>query len=164
MVDSSWDNSGAPAPRKGMSVWAKIGLGCGVAFLALALLCGGCTFFLYQKTRGTLDTSWSEMRAAVDSLRTEEGARRLYAANPGLKENYATEAEFLKAAQEWRPRLGAIPQQRPDFKALFADHQLEYNVRNVNGRKAVTIRYRFSQGARLLLEQENDKVVDIRVE
>lgn len=164
MVDASWDNSGMPAPKRGMSVWAKVGLGCGVAFLLMALLCGGCFFWGYQKATSSIDAAWGQMRTTVQSLGTEEGSRQLYAANPRLKENFPTEEEFLKAAGEWRPKLDAIPEQRPDFKTLFAEQKMEYNVRNLNGHQAVSIRYRMNSGSRLFLDWDEKQLVDVRVE
>jgi len=164
MVDASWDNSGMPAPKRGMSVWAKIGLGCGVAFLLLGLLCGGCIFFGFQKASSSFDASWGQMRSVVQSLETDDGARQLYTANERLKENFPTEEEFLKAAAEWRPKLDQIPQQRPDLKTLFAEQKMEYNVRNLNGHQAISIRYRMNSGSRLFLDWDEKQLVDIRVE
>lgn len=164
MADSSWDNSGMPKSKQGMSTLAKVGLGCGIVFLLLVLTCGSCLFLGFQKASSSIDASWRQMTSTVEALRTDEGAKGLYSANPGLKDNFATEEDFLKAVGEWRPKLGPIPQQRPDLKALFASHQMEYNARSLNGRKTVSVRYRMNGGARLFLETEENKLVDIRVE
>jgi hypothetical protein len=164
MADGSWDNSGMPAPKRGMSVWAKVGLGCGAAFLLFAVTCGSCVWMGTQKFTGTLDKSWSKMRANVESLRTEEGTKALYRGNPGLKESYPTEEEFLNAASEWRPKLEVLPAKRPDIKALFQNQKMEINANSMNGRNTVHIRYQMNNGNRLTMDTENDKLIDIRVQ
>jgi hypothetical protein len=147
-----------------MSLWAKLGLGCAGVFLLVALVCGSCVFLGFQKASSSIDSSWNLLYSTAESLKTEEGARRLYKSNPGLKENYPTVEEFVKAAQEWRPKLGPIPQKRPELKALFAGHQMEYNARAENGRQTVSVKYRMSDQGRLCLEAEGSKLVDVRVE
>lgn len=164
MVDSSWDNSGIPAAKRGMSLWAKIGLGCGVVVLLLALTCGGCVWYGLRKGSEALDAQWTTVHSTVVSLGSETGARALYASNPGLKDSYPTEGEFLAAASEWRPNLGTVPAQRPDFRTLFKDHKLEARGETTPGHRVWHLRYTLDSGKRLVLETENGKLVELRVE
>jgi len=164
MVDSSWDNSGMPAPRKGMPLWGKIGLGCGVIFFLMVLACGSCVWMGISKGSAALDRSWAELHGGAEALRTDEGSKALYRQHPRLQESYPTEEEFLKAVAEWRPNLSGIPAQRPDFKALFKEHKLEIQASNVNGRETTHIRYHMESGKALAMDTEMGKLVDIRVE
>jgi hypothetical protein len=140
MADSSWDNGGQAVPAKtGLPLWAKIGLGCGVAFLVVLATCvGGAAYlgsrikkdpegfknkvmgFALEKVR----PDWEDFRAVVDQLRTPEGCRALYAANPGLAKTWATEAVFLDAAAKWQKDLAPTPDLTPD---LMEHHGLRIN-------------------------------------
>jgi len=164
MVDSSWDNTGMPKPKQGMALWAKIGLGCGVVFLLLVLTCGSCIWVGINKGSAALDRSWAELHDSAEGLRTVEGTKALYRHHARLRESYPTEADFLKAAAEWRPGLSGIPAKRPDFKALFQEHKLEIQASNQNGRETTHIRYHMESGKALIMDTELGKLVDIRVE
>lgn len=97
MVDSSWDNSGMPAAKRGMSLWAKIGLGCGVGAAAGPYLWGMRLVWPAQGVRGAgrpVDHRAFNRRKPGFG----DGRPRAYASNPGLKDSYPTEGEFLAAA------------------------------------------------------------------
>lgn len=131
MADSSWDNGGTGAPpRSGLPLWGKIALGCGISALVVLGTCVGGVAWLAHK--GTHDPEglkqtvlgfaldrmkpeWNEFRAVIDQLRTVEGSRALYAANPDLARTWPTEADFLKAAAGWRPHLAPTPELTPDL-------------------------------------------------
>lgn len=164
MADSSWDNSGMPVSRQGMSVWAKVGLGCGIAFLLFVLTCGSCVWWGTSKFSGSLDQSWTKMRASVEALKTEDGAKSLYRENPGLKGSYPTEEAFVKAAEEWRPSLGELPMKRPDFMKLVKEHKMEFRAGDQPGRETGHIQYTLDSGKLLVMDLENGKLVDLRVQ
>lgn len=164
MGDASWDNGGMAAPRrKGMPLWGKILAGCGVALLLLLATCVGGGIWVYKKSSSRISAAWSEMARDVESLRTDEGARSLYRANPGLAQNYATEDEFVKASGEWRDRLGSLPATPPSLKELAEGKgQGSFAIHSENDHRRV--RFRFKKGGTLILEWEQDQLVDIRME
>ncbi len=161
-----------------MPTWAKVVLGCcggcALVFVLLMATCiGGATWiskhgvpeFLDQAAGSAfLDKAWAEMDRAVQGLRTEEGTRALYRANPGLAENYPTEEDFLKAAEEWRPNLGEFPAKRPQLRDLLREKHGggHFSINTQNG--TTRIEYQIPKGGRLFLQLESDKLVDLRVE
>lgn len=180
MTNGNWDNEGAPRKR-GMPTWAKILLGClGGCFLLFVLLIGSCVGGAAWIARNglpeaadsafgkaVLDEPWGELAKVVKALRTVEGTRELYHKNPGLAECFATEDDFLKAAEEWRPRLADFPERRPSLKELIREHEgrghsRTFKVQTDNQR--TTVDYQLPKGATIHLETESGKVVDLRVE
>jgi hypothetical protein len=151
MADGSWDNGGHGVPAKaGMPLWAKIGIGCGVASLLALVTCVGGVVYLrnwvekdpkgFEKKAMSIamDTmnlrpDWEDFRQVVDQLKTLEGTRTLYATNPGLHQTWATEAEFLAAAEGWRPGIVSAPELSPD---LARQHGLHIN-KQLGGRVEV---------------------------
>jgi hypothetical protein len=128
MVDSSWDNSGLPPQKKGLGTGMKVLMGCGIAALVALVTCiaGGAILGnmikkdpkAFEKrvegfAKGLVQVDWERFRTLVDQLRTDEGARALYRANPGLHQAHPTEDQFLQAAHAWRPRLGPLPAEAP---------------------------------------------------
>ena len=166
--DASWDNSATPPPRKaGLGTAGKVLIGCGAAALCLLLALGGTAWLVYNKVNTAMDRGWATMHRKLDELRTEGGARRLYRENPGLAQNYPTEAEFVKASGEWRDKLGDIPDHRPELREMFkgkAPGAVVIRSRESGGRKNVTVRLRMSTGATLVVELENDRLTDIQVD
>ena len=130
MADSSWDNSGHGVPAKaGLPLWGKIALGCGIAFLVVLVTCVGVGVFVANKVKKdpegfkhqvmgfALDKvrpDWEDFRAVVEQLRTPEGCRALYAANPGLTKTWAAESDFLEASAKWQKDLAPTPDLSPD--------------------------------------------------
>ena len=98
MTDSNWDNQGLP-PKKSLSPGAKIALGCGIAFVVIVGGCvaavGGAAWWGMKKGGVLFDQAWSDIRRDVQKLQTEEGAKELYLANPGLSERYPTLEDLL---------------------------------------------------------------------
>ena len=165
MTDSTWDNGLGPAPRrKGLSIWGKLAIGCGAGLLCFILAIGALVGWGVRKATSTLDQGWAEMVREVQSLRTESGAQQLYRSNPGLAQTYPTEAEFLAAAEEWRPKLGDMPAQRPDFRTLFSKGGFVMSTQHSDGKKVTTLRLRLSTGATLVTETESGKLTELRVD
>lgn len=168
MADSSWDNGGLPPKPKGWSTWTKVGLGCGVVALLFFVTCVGGGFLMYRAGGRAMDKAWVQMRHSAEMARTEEGARALYQANPGLVKKYPTLEDFLKASEPWRSRLGEIPVERPDLKTLMDPKKgggLHIESKSESGSgKRVRIAYRFPSGGRLVIEMEDDSLTDIRVD
>jgi hypothetical protein len=128
MVDSSWDNSGRPAPKKGISTGMKVLTGCGIALLLVLVTCvvGGAVLGTYIRkdprafeariegfAQGFVQRDWERFRNLMEQLRTDEGVRTVYRANPGLRQAQGTEEQFLQSVRAWRPRLGPLPQEAP---------------------------------------------------
>jgi hypothetical protein len=178
MADGTWDNGGAPLQKKGMPLWGKVTLGCcggcALVFVLLMATCVGGISWVSKhgvpdsldKVVGStfLDKTWAEMDRAVRGLKTIEGAKELYRTCPGLAENYPTEEDFLKAAEEWRPNLGEFPAQRPKLRDLIQEKKggghFSINTQNSTTR----IEYQIPNGGRLFLKLEADRLVDLRVE
>ncbi|HJV48288.1 MAG TPA: hypothetical protein VJ549_03340 [Geothrix sp.] len=131
MADSSWDNGGHGQPLKpGLPLWGKIAIGCGVAFLIVLVTCVGGVAFVANKIKkdpegfkqkamnlvaDKVRPDWEDFRAVVEQLRTPEGCRALYAANPALAKTWPTEAAFLEAASSWHKEIVSAPDLTPDL-------------------------------------------------
>lgn len=135
MGDASWDNGGHGVPAKaGMPLWGKIALGCGIGFLVVLVTCVGAGALFINKfnkdpegfkqkamtvVADKLRPDWDDFRAVVEQLKTQDGCRALYAANPDLAKSWPTEAAFLEAAAKWHPDV-ATP---PDLTLDVMEHQ-----------------------------------------
>ncbi len=162
MADSSWDNNGQPMQRKqGMSIWAKVALGCGVVFL---LGMGGCVVLGATCTRAigkAMDgREWGQLQAAVQQLQTEEGCKALYQSNPDLKQAYPTEENFLQQAKIWRPKLEPLPPQMP---SVFTG-KISYNVQVNGGFRKVELGYTNGIGGKVTSRWENGRLQMISVD
>jgi hypothetical protein len=131
MADSSWDNGGYGVPTKtGMPLWAKISLGCGVAFLVVLVTCVGGIAYMANRAKkdpegfknrmvgfalDRMKPDWDDFRAVVEQIRTPAGCRALYAANPELAKTWPSEAEFVAAAAKWQKDLAPTPELSPDL-------------------------------------------------
>ena len=140
MTDSSWDNGGyAQPPKSGMPTWLKVLLGCGVvAVLAMATCVGGAVYLTHRIKKNPeafknqvlgfaiekMRPEWEDFRKVVDQLRTQDGCRALYAANPGLAKNWPREADFLEAAKAWQPTLPPAPELTPE---VLETHGIQIN-------------------------------------
>ena len=98
---------------------------------------------------------WLAMRQAVAQLRTDEGARAFFAANPGLALRVPSEAAFVEKVRGWRPLLPVLPEALPDL----ATHDLSYS-RNAD---STELGYRTPKGARIFMRWTGDRLVEIRV-
>jgi len=165
MADSSWDNGGGGGPAKtGMPTWLKVSLGCGIAMLVVLCTCVGGSIYLQQRIKqdpkgferqikgmvqAKIKDDWSFLRRAVEQIRTDEGAKAFYAANPKLIQQYPSEAEFLEAVKGWRPELQPIPETIPDLDS----HDLQYT----QGFGGGWLSYRFPNGKRVRLAWDGKK-------
>lgn len=165
MGDASWDGGETPEQGGGPPTWATLGLGCGGALLFLLLTCASLAWLGIRKGLATMDQAWAQMRADVELMRTNDGARILYRTNPGLAETYPVEDDFVRAVALWRPRLGDIPPQRPDLKALMRrSSSLSLQRHQWGRRESVSLKFRFPSGDTLVMDTEEQKLVDIRIE
>lgn len=131
MADSSWDNGGQGLPAKrGMPVWGKVLLGCGIAFLVVLVTCVSGIAYVAHKAKkdpegfkkqvmgfafDKIRPDWEDFRAVVEQMRTEEGSRALYAANPGLAKTWPAESDFLQTTAKWRKDIAPAPDLTPDL-------------------------------------------------
>ena len=148
MADGSWDNSGHGVPAKaGMPTWTKVLLGCGIAFLIALVTCVGGIAYMANRVKkdpegfkkqvmgfaiDKLRPDWDDFCAVLEQLRTPEGSRALYAANPGLAKTWPTEKAFLVVAADWRKDLAPTPDLTPDMlekEGLQINHQFAGQVR-----------------------------------
>ncbi|MBI4913500.1 MAG: hypothetical protein HY823_12235 [Acidobacteria bacterium] len=161
MVDSSWDNAGLPAPKKGLGTGAKVAIGCGVVLLLVVGSCAvaagvGATVVGRQMEA----REWPALRKAVDQLRTEAGAAELYRQNPRLARDHPTEEAFLAAAESWRPRLEPLPEKAP---SVFTG-RISMTIEASGGFRNVELGYRNDRGTRIDSQWENGQLVMIRVQ
>ena len=156
MADASWDNSGMPARKPGMPTWVKILLGCGLAMLVAM---GGCvalaTWGCHAMTQSMETEEWGQLRQAVAQLQTDDGARALYQANPGLAAAYPTEQAFLTAAQGWRPRLEPMPEHMPGLLT----GRVSYSVQIQGGFRRTELGYRNGKGTWIASRWENGHLI-----
>lgn len=170
MADSNWDNGGQVPEKRGWPTWAKILAGCGCGCLGLSvLLVGSCVGLgrwvsknpeaFERKVKGFVENmarpDYDLLRRTVDQLRTEAGAKAVYAANPDLKETFGSEADFLKRVAEWRPRLEPIPEAFPDLDSSALDYQ--------NNMGSKRIGYRYESGWMVRLHLSGNRISDIVV-
>lgn len=147
---------GRGAARRRLPVWVQVGLGCGLASVLMVGMVAGGAYVVYRKGTSVMDRAWKELQTTTERLRTAESTKALYRGNPGLSEIYATEGEFLKAVEGWRPKLGEIPSERPPLKSLLRDQQMVQVHRNLSdGHETIRIKYGFPSGA--VLEMETDE-------
>ena len=194
MVDASWDNSGLPPQQKGLGTGMKVLMGCGIAVLLALVTCavGGAVLRnlikkdpkAFEKrvegfAQGLIQKDWERFRTLLDQLQTDDGARAVYRANPGLHQAHPTEDQFLQAARTWRPRLGSLPAQAPVGKHRHRDQDQpekgatgedapasakdpSVNINKVFG--TTVIQCRFRAGALVSVTFDGERVGRIEVE
>jgi hypothetical protein len=193
MVDASWDNSGQPLPKKGLGTGMKVLMGCGIALLVVLATCavGGVVLGSYIRkdprafetrvegfANSLIQKDWERLRALVDQLQTDDGARTVYRANPSLGQAQASEELFLQAVRAWRPRLGALPAEMPvgrhhrhrrdrdqaveEAPALEAPKQPSVDLQKIFG--TTRIRCTYPDGTRLAVTFDGERVKSIEVE
>lgn len=69
-----------------------------------------------QSRRRARTKEWAEFRSLLGRLATDESARALFRAEPGLRQGWVSEEAFLQDARAWRPFLAAIPEAYPDVE------------------------------------------------
>jgi hypothetical protein len=195
MVDSSWDNSGQPVEKKKTSTGMKVLMGCGIAVLVALVTCGVGGAILGNMIRkdpkafearmegfakGMIQKDWQRMRALVDQLQTDEGAKAVYRAHAGLRQAHPSEDQFLQAVRAWRPRLTPLPEEAPvgehrrrhrhrqeeptpeDSAADSARKDLSVDIQKVFG--TTTIRCRYPDGTRFSATFDGDRIQNIEAE
>lgn len=164
MADGSWDNGGAP-PKKGMPLWGKIALGCGVAMLLALGSCVALVTYGVRKGGEAMNQAWAQMRKDVARLSTDEGAREMYKSNPGLGDRYPTEQAFVEASSVWRGKLNQLPERPPSLQDLMqgkGDIQIQSSFQD--GKKRSFIRVRLQDGSHLVMESDDRGLRDVRVD
>lgn len=78
-----------------------------------AVVAAGLTSVLALQQAATARKAWPTLRATLDRLATDGGARDIWARNPALRSDYEDEAAFLATVQTWRSRVGALPDREP---------------------------------------------------
>jgi len=186
MGNSSWDTYEEPARGK-MPPWGKMLIGCGG--LVALLLCAGTCFaywaahsgkgaikrFIAEKVDSFIEKPWGMLVDIVDAIQTDEGARALYRDNPLLAADYTTEEEFLKNAAKWREKLVGFPRAIPSLDNLDqSDFRLVSNKNTggvaaamdkkpSRGSKSLEIGYTLSNGSRINIAWEDDKLAEIDI-
>lgn len=147
--------------KKGIPLWGKLLLACGIAILLVIASCAG--FVAWGINSGyfskKLETQWNQMAEVIEAIKSDEGAARLYAENKGLKGNYPTEVEFNTYVDTWRTKVVDFPITVPNFRKLVeSDISL-----NIGADKSKSLRYRLPDGTTINLQWENEKLVDIDI-
>lgn len=182
MADSSWDNGGHGVPLKpGLPLWGKVALGCGIAFLVALVTCVGGIAYVANKAKKDPEglkhqimgfalekvrPDWEDFRAVVDQLRTPEGCRALYAANPGLAKTWPTESGFLQAAAKWQKDLAPTPDLTPDLmehQGLRINHDFGGKVEVGWSPKSGRAVYVTFEGARKSGDKSPRRVLEVDV-
>ncbi len=167
-MDQSWDGGGLPPKKKGMSSLAKVGIGLLAAFVLFVGLCFGAGYWMYRTASRSVHHGWDIMRQTAEQLKTEEGARRIYAENPALSRDYPTQEGFLEAAGGWRAKLGSIPSQLPDMETMQdPKNQGTLDLRRHYGggvKEGIGITYATQGGGRIVIEIADGKLTSLRVD
>ena len=147
---------------EGMPLWAKIGIGCVLVVAIGTATCVGVGWLIFKKgadvIEGFAKDEWAEMRRDVDRMMTDDGARALYAENPGLAERFPTEEEFLTAVRSWRDDLEPLPEKIPVFGGDF-----RLDKQYVRGEHRTLIGYTNGKRARVRFTLVSKRVIDIDV-
>jgi hypothetical protein len=139
-----------------------VSLGCGIAFLLVVGSLAAGAFVVHQKGVAVMDRTWKELRTTTERLKTVESTKALYRTNPGLSETYATEGEFLKVVESWRPRLGDVPEGRPTLEAMLKDQQMvQVHKNRSDGHETVRMKFKFASGAVLEMETDQGKLTNL---
>lgn len=182
MADSSWDNGGHGVPLKpGLPLWGKVAMGCGIAFLVGLVTCvGGIAYVANRAKKNPEDfkkqvmgfaldkvrPDWEDFRGVVDQLRSPDGCRALYAANPDLAKTWPKESDFLQAAAKWQKDIVPAPELTPELmehQGLRINHDLGGRVEvgwSPKSGRAVYVTFR---GARNTGEKGPRHVVEVDV-
>lgn len=169
-MDNSWDNGGGSAPltRHGAG-WARMFTWLVVLMIVVGLGATGVVWWtrnqpkLEQWAQDYVEADWAEARLIVTQLRTEDGTRSLYRANPALGRKFSSESEFLKTAASWRERFGSLPE------SLSAAREGGFGHRIGLGKGPAILSVRMKNGVWLILSwdgpnrQPQRQLVDIEV-
>jgi len=99
---------------------------------------------------------WATMRQAVAQVGSDEGARALYQAHPGLASRIPTEGAFVKAASGWRRLLEPLPEDLPDLET----RALTYAKKP----EGTEMSYRMPKGTVIFMKwAEDGQLVEMRV-
>lgn len=151
--------------RKRWPGWAQVTLGCGAALLLVAGAVAGAGYVVHRKGTLVLNRAWKELRTTTERLKTVESTKALYRGNPALSETYATEAEFLKTTEAWRPKLGDVPELQPSLRAFLKDPQLlQIHKNRSDGHETVRVRFKFASGAILVMESDQGKLTNLMLQ
>ena len=161
MTDSSWDNNGMSRPAKtGWPVWAKLLMGCGIVVALCVTACLGGIATCANALNQTASAEWTALRAIVQQLETDDGARAVYAANPDLAGRFPDAEAFLQKVRAWRPRLEPLPLEKPGITS----GKLDMNVSINNGHRTASLIYKNGKGAHLAATWADGRLADISVE
>jgi hypothetical protein len=193
MVDSSWDNGGLPSQKKGLGAGMKVLMGCGIAALVALVTCavGGAILgnFIKKDPKGfemgmegfaknLVQKDWERLRALVDQLQTDDGARIVYRTNSSLQQAHSSEELFLQAVRAWRPRQAPLPAEAPVGKhrrhrrdrdqpedetpSDETPKQPSVNIQKIFG--TTRIRCTYPDGTRLAVTFDGERVKTIEVD
>ncbi len=83
------------------------------ALLGALILGAGLILAMIAQQLATARKAWPLMQTTLNRLSTDEGARDLWARNPGIHGDYEDEAAFLAEVRAWRPRMGGLAPVEP---------------------------------------------------
>ena len=105
--------------------------------------------------RNLVQTHWVSMRQAVSQIVTDEGAKALFAASPGLSPRIPSEDAFLAKARTWRALVRPLPEALPGLES----RDLSY----LKVKDQVEMRYRLPNGTCIFMKWTQDRLVDMRI-
>lgn len=133
MGDASWDKNGLPAPKKGPGTGMNVLLGCGVFLLLVVITCtvGGAVLGTYfrkdpkvfelgmeRSAQGLVQKDWERLRALVDQIQTDEGARIIYLANGESARPRPPRRSSSRPSMPGGPRWGPCPRRPPRARGI----------------------------------------------
>lgn len=161
MIESDSPESDAPDPRP-MRICIGVGVLLVLAFGLLVFRRGTARedpVRFKQKVdamaRNLIRDQWASMRQAVAQIRTDEGAKAFFAANPGLSPRIRSEAAFLKLARSWRHLVQPLPEVMPGLES----RELSY----VKGAGREEMRYRVPSGTYIFMKWSGGRLVEMRI-
>jgi hypothetical protein len=171
-MDSSWDNSGLPAPKKGMPTWLKVLAGCGILMVLLIGSCVGIAAWGFHKVSSLGQSQWPSYVATVKALQDPASTKTLYENNPGLEKRFPDEAAFEQQVAEWRPAIQTPPDQMPSittgrvFSFVGRDTHVQIDGESHGGGKheGGASGYKMNDGRFFVVAWEDGKIVDVAFE
>ena len=170
-MDASWDNSGLPPQKKGMSTWLKLLAGCGIVMVLLIGSCVAMAAYGLHKVADLGKAQWPRYVETVKELQDPATAKALYEANPALHKQFSDEDAFEQQVAEWRPAIQTPPAEMP---SLTSGRVMAFEGRNhtvhvqlgsgeapdTSGKTAVA-GYKMDDGRMLVIVWRNDQIAEI---
>ena len=133
-MNNSWDNSGSSRQKGRWKYRETLFTVSIVLFCVLGAGAIGVLWFSHNQAgileveRERAKPDWAAAALVVEGMRTEDGAKAIYQANPKLTTRFKNEKDFLDFAAQWRPHLDPLPKDVPRTEEKNFGHRHGYGM------------------------------------